>query len=243
VGTLSRGSDAFEADWWRRDVAAAWVLTRDKTFVQEQFDRGERDIAWDIAFALYAADRKFSEIPMASTNDARLALYREMQAGRVRTIGEPFERIVYGNGSTSTTAEPAKDIFGAELVLMKSLIKDDYEFLVNISWQATIGSSRGNLRGYRRVRVLRSDVVAVFPEMAPREDISFTDQPMTGEAAYKTWIARHIGQTPPDRDADLDHMRLLFPGIDQGLVRDLRREHAPKTWTGKGRRRGAAKKK
>ncbi len=236
--------DAFEADWWQRDVATAWVLTRDKTFVQEQFDRGERDIAWDIAFALYAADRKFSQIPMASTNDAWLALHREMTAGRVRTIGEPFERIVHSNGSTSTTAEPTRDIPDGELVWMKPPIEGDDEFLVNISWQATTRSSRGNLSGYRSVRVLRSDVMAAFPEIAPGDDMhSVTDRPMTEEAAYQTWIARHIGQTPPDRKADRDYMRSLFSGIKQERLRALRRDHAPPDWKGRGRRQGAATKK
>jgi hypothetical protein len=236
--------DAFETDWWRQDVATAWVLTRDKTFVQEQFDRGERDIALNIAFALYAADRKFSEIPVASLNDAWLAFHREMKTGRVRTIGEPFVRIVYSNGSASTTAEPAKDIPDGELLWMKPPIEGDDEFLLNISWTATIGSGHGSLRGYRSVRVLRTDVMAAFLEMSPREEIQFsTDQPMTDQAAYKTWIARHIGQTPPTRKADQDYMRSLFPGILQERVRALRRANAPPAWTDKGRRRGAATKK
>jgi hypothetical protein len=154
---------AFEAVWWRRDVAMAWVLTRDKTFVQQQFDRTESDIAWDIAFAIYIADRKFSEIPIASKNDAWVALHREMKAGRVRTVGEPFERINYGNGNINTIAEPERDIPGAELISMKPFSGVEEEFFVHIQWTVSQSSSTGNLRGYQRIRLCRADVIAAFP--------------------------------------------------------------------------------
>jgi hypothetical protein len=232
--------DAFEAIWWRRDVATAWVLTRDRSFVQRQSDRGESDTALDVAFVLYCYNRKFSEIPVPSKVEAWASLHRQMTAGKVRTVGEPFEKTQDLHGNGSMTSEPSRDIPDSELISLQPFDEGDEEFLVHIKWSVAHGSSWGNLRGYQRVRLLRSDVMAVFPEIvvAPRDEITLESsrRPLSEEAAYQDWIARHMGLTPPSRDADRDHMRSLFSGITQERLRALRRDLAPPSWTGRGRR-------
>ena len=157
--------DVFEAVWWGRSAAMAWVLTRDKAFVQSQFDRNENDINLSEAFARHAQGRKFSEVPVPTLDAAWSALQREMIAGRIRTVGEPFERTDYGDGDIVTSSEPARSIFKGELASLQPPQGADEDFLTHIQYTAGPRSSVGNLRGYQQIRLFRDDVLAAFPEV------------------------------------------------------------------------------
>jgi len=82
---------------------------------------------------------------------------------------------------------------------------------------------------------------SILTTAAPTAAISAGEK--SDDSIYREWVARHEGQTPPNRDADRDHLRAHFPNITQDRIRTLRRELAPPGWKSRGRRPGPAAKK
>lgn len=63
------------------------------------------------------------------------------------------------------------------------------------------------------------------------------------EAAYSAWISQHKErQSPTSREVDVQHMKMLFPFITIGRVRELRNALAPADWKRPGRRKALTSK-
>src|SRR4030081_3394169 len=86
----------FNAIWWPLCTAVAWVLTRNRAFV-ERFDEPiarPANFNISITFELSADSLAGHAIQraFANSNDAWLALREEIVAGRIRVAGAPFCR-------------------------------------------------------------------------------------------------------------------------------------------------------
>ncbi|UPJ78588.1 hypothetical protein IVB16_27455 [Bradyrhizobium sp. 183] len=150
--------DLFSAKWWRRDVAIAWVLTRDRGFTQEQHDRGPRMRALDVAYTLRGeADGRTS---YDAWDDLRDAI-----PGHIRTTGKPAERSNDGNGNALTSTESRRSISDIELEALIVLEVGDEEWLVDKDWQVSRGSDWSNVRGFRSIEMAADDVIRLFPAL------------------------------------------------------------------------------
>lgn len=153
----------FGAAWWPIHVAVAWVLTRDRAFV-ERSSRVEKSLL-GITVGL-AADKVYgkpTERYFEDADDAWSALREEMAAGKVRASGTPFRRIADLQGHAVETNEIAREIAAVEIgTLRLQNDGDDEDCLVPEDWRVAHGSNWKNLRGYRNVQVFRDDVLRAF---------------------------------------------------------------------------------
>lgn len=82
---------AFDYSLWPPHVAAAWVATRDRNFVNQVFDKPMRYLA--VALAVRAVDPnglKSAGPPYQNSHDASLALRDATAEGSVQAIGDPY---------------------------------------------------------------------------------------------------------------------------------------------------------
>jgi hypothetical protein len=139
-----------EKTWWGRDVATAWVLTRDRKFVQHQQSR-RGEIGLELLYnTVYPPDRR-----SLTPNRAWELLREQIVDDRIRIVGEPFERVDRGDGNAAIERSPDRTISGVEFGSL------DLEFLDGQEvWVHPRGSNWNNSRGYLNVRFLASDVMA-----------------------------------------------------------------------------------
>lgn len=234
--------DVFSATWWRRDVAIAWVLTRDREFTQARHISGPGMIALEIEHAMHApSDRDWTQ------REAWERLRQEAISRPIRTIGNPVERFDNGDGAALETPQPARDISDLEL---ESLIPHQVgadEYLVDEDWRVSRGSDWRNVRGYSNVRMRAADVLAAFPEGSDPKPVVAGS---TGniEDVYRQWVAKNDDllkqgklKKPPEREECLAYMRGIF-GQDLNRKVVLKpetglRQRLAKHWRNPGRPR------
>jgi hypothetical protein len=157
---VQRMDDLFSAKWWRRDVAIAWVLTRDRGFTQEQHDRGPRITALDVAYALHSPRQEG-----VTSWHAWETLQIEAVAGRVRVAGKPVEVLKDTSGNSQSTMQARRLI--DELELEDLIVHQDSgrEYLIDKNWQVSRGSDWSRFRGFADVEIDTAQVMKAFPEM------------------------------------------------------------------------------
>ena len=153
----------FGATWWPIHVAVAWVLTRDRAFVERSNRAGKSLRSVAVALAMDKVDGKPTERYFKGSTDGWSALREEMTAGNVRASGTPFRRVADLQGHAVDMSELAREIPPVEIGTLR--LQDDgndKDCLVPEDWHVAHGSNWNNLRGYRNVRVFWDDVLRVF---------------------------------------------------------------------------------
>jgi hypothetical protein len=153
----------FRAAWWPIHVAVAWVLTRDRAFVERSNRPGKSLRTIAVAIAMDKVSGEPIERYFKDSSDAWSALREEIAAGNIRASGTPFRRVADLQGHAVETSEMAREIPAAEIASLR--LQDDdgnKDCLIPEDWRVAHGSSRWNLWGYRNVRVFRDDVPLVF---------------------------------------------------------------------------------
>ena len=153
----------FGAAWWPIHVAVAWVLTRDRAFVERSNRPGKSLRFIAVALAMDKVNGKPTEHYFKGGTDAWSALREEMAAGKVRVSGTPFRRVADLQGHAVETNEMAREIPAVEIASLR--LQDDggdKDCLVPEDWRVAHGSNGTNLCGYRNVQVFRDDMLRVF---------------------------------------------------------------------------------
>ena len=153
----------FKAAWWPIHVAVAWVLTRNRAFVERSNRAGRSLRSIAVAIAMDKVGGKPTGRYFKGATDAWSALREEMAAGNVRASGTPFRRVADLEGGAVNTSGMAREIPAVEIASLR--LQDDgndKDCLVPEDWRVAHGSNRNNLRGYRNVTVFRDDVLRVF---------------------------------------------------------------------------------
>jgi hypothetical protein len=164
VEAVDMAASIFKAAWWPIYVAVAWVLTRDRVFVERCSRPGRSLRSVAVALAVDKVRERPTKRHFKRASAAWSALREQIAAGNIRASGTPFRRTSDLQGSVVETNEIAREIPAAEIASLR--LQDDgkdMDCLVPEDWRVAHGSSRNNLRGYRNNRALRDDVLRAFP--------------------------------------------------------------------------------
>jgi hypothetical protein len=143
--------------WVPLHFAIGWVLTRDRTFVADlPFDGSTRKLAVAIAIAKYFGTKA------DPIRDGWIVLRDAMLTGKVRAQGTPYRRRSHIGGVSVETAERRRKIPRSDIETAN--LQDDNKYpdcLIPEDWHVQ------NVPFYRKVRVLRADLLAAFRPPAP----------------------------------------------------------------------------
>jgi hypothetical protein len=222
------GLEGFKDPFWNLGQVLAWAETRSPFAADMLSDSGalsKRSHSMPPTMPQYAADwaaqcaEQYSYAQFASPfSDAKeiyLTALRHFQSGNLLAFRSEagFAEPKPMSGTDWMNLEIGEDVYGEVVILSR-------------------GASRAT---YRDVRVERAAALKVF-EPAPDNETK-ADPGNDHVTVYCAWIAQNIVQDKkPSRNECLAHMRETFPGIEESLVRALRRNHAPDAWKDKGRR-------
>lgn len=195
----------FSAVWWPIDVAIAWIITRDRTFVERHWKRRGSTLAVTIALAV---DSHSGE-PLPRFVDSIEAAWTELKGlledGKIRVVGTPFRRLSGGSNGAIETSENQQEIPDSEICSLRLTEDGDDLCLIPEDWRVARGSNWNNLRGYRNPLVRRNGVLHFFQTSAtalPSEYLGEPPNPHSpgfisiSEAAY--WIASKGGTSSFD---------------------------------------------
>jgi hypothetical protein len=166
VGRRSRwelAESIFGAAWWPIHVAVAWVLTRDREFVERSSRAGRSTLSIEVMLAADEHAGRPTRRYFQGVNAAWAALHEQMGAGSVRACGTPFRRTADAKGNAIETNDIAREIPAVEIAT--SDLQDDgadRDCLIPKDWRVAHGSNWANLRGYLAVRVFRDDLLRSF---------------------------------------------------------------------------------
>ncbi len=136
----------FGATWRPIHVAVAWVVTRDRAFVERTNRPGKSLRFIAVALAMEKVNGKPTEHYFKGITDAWSALREEMAAGNVRASGTPFWRVADLQGHAVETNEMAREIPAVEIASLR--LQDDgndKDCLVPENWRVAHGSNWNNL--------------------------------------------------------------------------------------------------
>jgi hypothetical protein len=218
---------------WSLDQALIWIVTRDleKVFAGDPWAIFILNLYDEFGEGHGQGDQILSPGKMngclaASPNEAEALLRHALQDGSVVAEG------------TQTGPVSAHWFNAVELKLGADGVK---AFNPTDPWVEPNAIARPYDDRARILYVLSAGLMKAFPVIdtqQPHASVS-TDASEPAprvhtkgevEAAYRDWIARHDGQTPPSRDADEEHMRSKFPGLSRPRLRELRSSLAPSAW-------------
>jgi hypothetical protein len=155
---------AFELSWWPITLAIAWVLTRDRTFVERQWKRsGGGLVGISVAVAADKITGNCSVLRFDDTSEAWTELKAVLEEGRIQVAGTPFQRVSDFSGARIETSDAHRIISGAELSSLMLQEEGNEACLVPNDWRVAHGANRNNLRGYRNVQVRPNGVLHFFP--------------------------------------------------------------------------------
>jgi hypothetical protein len=228
---------AFELKWWPLNVAIAWVLTRDRTFVERQWKRrGRGSIGIDVALA----DEAISGAPMTlkfpGVDEAWIQMRSPLADGLFKTIGTPFRRVAADSASVVEASESPREIPEAEIASLVLHEEGQELCLIPEDWRVASGSNWQNLCGYRNVQVRPNGLIHYFPVledlMLPSENLGPPRSPFfpgwmsVSDAAY--WIASEGGRALFSL-RDLRRWQaafgLLLPLLSAGQIAAVGRRH------------------
>jgi hypothetical protein len=228
---------AYELKWWPLDIAIAWVLTRDRTFVERQWKRSSGKLT-GISVAV-AADKVYGRpltLEFPGVTEAWTQLKSRLEEGAIKTVGTPFRRVADSSNAASETSESQREIADAEISSLMLHEEGDDLCLIPEDWRVARGSNWHNLRGYRNVQVRPNGVVHYFP---PSRDLTLPSENLgpprspnlpgwmsISDAAY--WIASEGGRI----SFSLTNLQkwqgafyLLLPLISSGQISVIGRRH------------------
>ena len=160
---VDMAASIFKAAWWPIHVAVAWVLTRNRIFVERSNRAGRSPRSVAVALAMDKVRAKPTGRYFKRATKAWSALREEIAASNVRASGTPFQRVADLEGGAVNTSGMAREIPAVEIASLRLQDDDnDKDCLVPEDWRVAHGSSRKNLRGYRNVYVFRDDVLRAF---------------------------------------------------------------------------------
>ena len=228
---------AFDLVWWPIDLAVAWVLTRDRIFVESQWRRdGHGFTGIEISLAVDQLEGRPASLQFPGVDDAWTELKKKLEQGAIPIVGTPFRREAELLGHASETSESQRQISDAEIgSLMLDRDGDDL-CLIPEDWRVARGSNWQNLRGYRNVQVSVNGVTFYFPvrqdvplpsrAVGPPENPSKPGWMSVSNAAY--WIASNGGAREFDfRDTGVWKTAFdeLLPRIASGIIGVIGRHH------------------
>ncbi len=194
---------AFELKWWPLDIAIAWVLTRDRTFVERQWKRsGDGLIGISVAIAV---DRHYGhplKLEFPGVEDAWTQLKSRLEDDAICVVGTPFRRVADMSNGAVETSESQREIAYTEISSLMLHEERDELCLIPEDWRVARGSNWHNLCGYRTVLVRPNGVLHYFPPskdlVLPSENLGPPRNPREpgwmsiSDAAY--WIASEGGR-------------------------------------------------
>jgi hypothetical protein len=194
---------AFELKWWPLDIAIAWVLTRDRTFVERQWKRsGDGLIGIDVAVAADKVSGRPLTLEFPGVSEAWTQLKSRLKDGSIKTVGTPFRRVADSSGAANETSESQREISEAEIGSLMLHEEGDNLCLIPEDWRVARGSNWHNLCGYRNVQVRPNGVMVYFPlsrdltlpseNLGPPRNPNLPGWMSISDAAY--WIASEGGR-------------------------------------------------
>lgn len=228
---------AFELKWWPLDIAIAWVLTRDRIFVERQSKRSDPGLI-GISVAVLG-DELFGrplKLEFPGVDEAWTQLKSRLEEGAITVVGTPFKRVADATHGATTTAESQREIADTEISSLMLHEDGDDLCLIPEDWRVARGSNWHNLRGYRNVQVRPNGVLHYFPPSMdltlPSENLGPPRNPNLpgwmsfSDAVY--WIASEGGRI----SFSLRNLQkwqqafyLLLPLISSGQISAIGRRH------------------
>jgi hypothetical protein len=191
----------FAVAWWPVDVAIAWIITRDRTFVERHWRRRGSTLAVTIALAVDTHSGQSLRRFVESNEEAWTELKALLEAGKIRVVGTPFRRLADASAGSIETTESQREISDAEIGSLQLVEEGDDLCLIPEDWRVARGSNWNNLRGYRNPLVRANGVLHFFqidgrvlPSglLGPPENPHLPGVMSVSQAAY--WIASQGGQ-------------------------------------------------
>ena len=197
------GSNVFDLEWWPLDIAIAWVLTRDRTFVERQWKRGGNGpVGITVAVELEKAGGRPLTLEFPGVYEAWTQLKSRLVEGAIKTVGTPFRRVGDSAAEASETSESPREIKEAEIASLILHEEGEAFCLIPEDWRVAKGSNWQNLCGYRNVQLRPNGVMVYFPFSAdltlPSDNLGPPRSPHVpgwmsiSDAAY--WIASEGGR-------------------------------------------------
>jgi hypothetical protein len=228
---------AFELKWWPLDIAIAWVLTRDRTFVERQWKRGGNGpVGITVAVEVEKANGRPLTLEFPGIYEAWTQLKSRLEEGAIKTVGTPFRRVSDSAVAASESSESQREIEEAEIGSLMLHEEGDAFCLIPEDWRVARGSNWHNLCGYRNVQIRPTGVTHYFPPSTdltlPSENLGPPRSPhlrgwmSISDAAY--WIASEGGRVSFDLN-DLQKWQaafyLLLPVMSSGQISVIGRRH------------------
>lgn len=228
---------AFELKWWPLDLAIAWVLTRDRIFVERQWKGsgdGLRGISVELAMDRHSGHPLKLEFP--GVDRAWTELKSRLEDGSISIVGSPFRRVADMAGGAKETSGSQREIADTEISSLILHEERDDLCLIPEDWRVARGSNRHNLCGYRTVRIRAGEVLHFFQPSKvlalPSENLGHPRNPLRpgwmpiSDAAY--WIASEGGRISFSL-CNLEKWQqaffLLLPLMSSGQISAVGRRH------------------
>jgi len=154
---------AFDHAYWPPHVATAWIITRDRNFVDRlRLDQSMRSVS--IAYAI--ASNGCKPTSYKGSHDAWLKLQNAMISGEVEAIGDPYIRRAGSSGRPRELCEPTRAIDPVEAA--SAVLRDDCGSPDCLVSREARGRSFEMIQlrpqwCFRNVQLSQSDVLTQFP--------------------------------------------------------------------------------
>ena len=235
--TSTNERTVFGVAWWPIDVAVAWMLTRDRSFLEEYWKHKGSLLRISIEMAFRATSKPPHKQSYENADDAWTELKGLLDGGKVRAVGTPFQHLTDLSGVGAETHENQRDIPDGEMSSLALLEAEEELFLVPSDWRVARGSNWRNLRGYRNVQVSSANLLTLnLPHKHIRLPSQYFGPPIDPhglkeiplvQAAY--WIASEGGSVTfnfRDRSNWEAAFAQLIPKIAAGYIAVNGRKHA-----------------
>lgn len=200
-----RERSAFDVVWWPVDVAIAWIITRDRIFVERHWKRRGSTLSVTVALAIDSRTGKEPARYVDGVERAWAELKHLLEDAKIRIVGTPFQRLAVTAIGQTETSESQREIADSEIGSLMLIEEGDDLCLIPEDWRVARGSNSNNLRGYRNPMVRLNGVMHYFQPGVGSLPSEYLGKPATphspgvmsvSQAAY--WIASEGGNSPFD---------------------------------------------
>lgn len=233
--TVELERNPFVVAWWPIDVAIAWIITRDSTFVERHWKRRGSTLSVSVALAVDNHSGKGLPRFVDSVEGAWTELKGLLEAGKIRVVGSPFRRLSDGSMGAVETSESQREIPDSEIGSLQLVEDGDDLCLIPEDWRVARGSNWNNLRGYRNALVRANGVMHFFQPGIGALPSDYLGKPAdphspgvmsVSQSAY--WIASAGGASPfnlRDEQRWKSAFDLLVPLLCSGSISVVGRKH------------------
>jgi hypothetical protein len=233
--TVELERNPFAVSWWPVDVALAWIITRDRTFVERHWTRRGSKLAVTISLAVDSHSGQQLPRYVDGVEAAWTELKGLLEDGKIRVVASPFRRTADFSAGAVETSESQQEIPDSEIGSLTLTEDGDDLCLIPEDWRVARGSNWNNLRGYRNPLVRANGVLHFFQPSSTALPSEYLGKPATphspgvmsiSQSAY--WIASAGGNSPFNLREELrwkTALEDLLPLICSGSISVIGRRH------------------